>query len=76
MEPSNMPKLKKIQDIKTQIFICLAHSLVMWLTNVAESAEEKIIDVPTYPKYKIGGWIANAGSCKIGFKPNPSWGVG
>ena len=43
---------------------------------MAARAEEKIIDEPTYPKYKIGGWIAKAGSCKIGFKPNPSLGIG
>ena len=36
---------------------------------------EKIIDEPTYPKYRIGGWIAKAGSCKIGFRPNPSSGI-
>ena len=23
-----------------------------------------------------GGWIASAGSCKIGFKPKPSSGIG
>ena len=44
-------------------------------TNVA-SDDEKINEVPTYPTYKSGGWIANAGSCKIGFKPNPSSGTG
>ena len=43
---------------------------------MAARAEEKIIDEPTYPKYKIGGCIAKAGSCKIGFKPNPSLGIG
>ena len=43
---------------------------------MAESAEEKIIEEPTYPKYKIGGWTAKAGSCNIGFKPNPSFGAG
>ena len=46
------------------------------LRQVAAKAEEKIIDEPTYPKYKIGGWIAKAGSCKIGFNPKPSSGVG
>ena len=34
------------------------------------------MEVPTYPKYNIGGWIAKAGSCKIGFRPNPSLGTG
>ena len=43
---------------------------------MAARVEEKIIEDPTYPKYKIGGWIAKAGSCKIGFKPNPSLGIG
>ena len=46
----------------------------MLLANV--SVAEKIIDDPTYPKYRIGGCIANAGSCRIGFKPNPSFGTG
>ena len=27
-------------------------------------------------KYKTGGWIAKAGSCKIGFNPRPSVGIG
>ena len=26
--------------------------------------------------YSKGGWIANAGSCKIGLKPKPSGGTG
>ena len=26
--------------------------------------------------YKSGGWIAKAGSCKIGFKPIPSLAIG
>ena len=43
---------------------------------VAAKTDEKIIEEPTYPKYKIGGWIAKAGSCKIGFNPRPSAGVG
>ena len=43
---------------------------------MAERAEEKIIDEPTYPKYKIGGWIAKAGSWRIGFNHNPSLGEG
>ena len=43
---------------------------------MAASADEKIIDEPTYPQYKIGGWIANAGSCNIGFSPKPSSGLG
>ena len=56
--------------------MCFAHSFEIQFSVVAASAEEKIIDVPTYPKYKIGGWIARAGSCKIGFKPRPSFGIG
>ena len=31
----------------------------------------RIVD-PSLPKYIIGGCIANAGSCKIGFRPIPS----
>ena len=42
----------------------------------AANDDEKIIDVPTYPKYRIGGWIAKAGSWRIGFKPVPSFGIG
>ena len=42
----------------------------------AARADEKIIEDPTYPKYKTGGWIAKAGSCKIGLRPNPSFGTG
>ena len=53
-----------------------AHSLLIYFKDIAESDEEKIIEVPTYPKYKIGGWNAKAGSCNIGFKPNPSLGIG
>jgi hypothetical protein len=32
---------------------------------------EKAAEKPTYPIYKSGGWIAKAGSCRIGLKPNP-----
>ena len=56
--------------------MCDAHFLDTIFRQVAAKAEEKIIDEPTYPKYKIGGWIAKAGSCKIGFNPKPSSGVG
>ena len=54
----------------------LAQPLDIYPKDTAESVEEKIIDDPTYPKYKIGGWIANAGSCRIGLRPNPSPGTG
>ena len=54
----------------------MAHSFEIQFKEAAERTEEKIIDEPTYPKYKIGGWIANAGSCKIGLRPNPSSGIG
>ena len=43
---------------------------------MAAKDEENTNEVPTYPKYKIGGWMANAGSCKIGLSPRPSVGVG
>ena len=46
------------------------------MRQVAARADENIIDDPTYPKYKIGGWIAKAGSCSIGLRPKPSSGVG
>ena len=29
-----------------------------------------------HPIYKRGGWIAKAGSCKIGLRPSPSKGFG
>ena len=43
---------------------------------MAASDDEKIIDEPIYPKYKIGGWIASIGSWRIGFNPSPSFGIG
>ena len=43
---------------------------------VAAKTDEKIIEEPTYPKYKIGGCIASAGSWSIGFNPSPSDGTG
>ena len=33
--------------------------------------KEKVAENPTYPKYSKGGWIAKAGSCKMGLKPKP-----
>ena len=42
------------------------------LSVVAAKTDENIIDEPTYPKYKKGGWIANPKSCNIGLKPSPS----
>ena len=56
--------------------MCLAQSFEIKFKVVAARADEKIIDDPTYPKYKIGGWIASAGSWRIGFNPSPSFGVG
>ena len=56
--------------------MCDAHFLDTRFKLVAAKAEEKIIDDPTYPKYKIGGWITRAGSCSIGLRPNPSVGIG
>ena len=37
----------------------------------AANSKLKTKENPTYPKYKKGGWIANRGSCKIGFNPRP-----
>ena len=37
----------------------------------AANSKLKTKENPTYPKYKKGGWIANRGSCKIGFNPSP-----
>ena len=54
----------------------MAQLFVIKFSDVADNADEKIIDDPTYPKYKIGGCIAKAGSCNIGFNHNPSSGVG
>ena len=68
--------VKKIQEITIHFLICLAQILFTIPQTKAANDEEKIIDVPTYPKYKMGGWIAKAGSCKIGFKPVPSFGTG
>ena len=76
MEPNKIPNVKNIQDNKTHFFICVAHSLLILLSVAAASVDEKIIEDPTYPKYKIGGWIARAGSCSIGLRPSPSVGVG
>ena len=56
--------------------MCDAHFLDTRFKLVAANAEEKIIDDPTYPKYKIGGCITRAGSWSIGLRPNPSIGTG
>ena len=56
--------------------MCLAQILFTIPQTKAANDEEKIIEVPTQPRYKTGGCIANAGSCKIGFKPVPSFGIG
>ena len=56
--------------------MCDAHILLSILDIRAANEDEKIIDVPTQPKYKIGGCIANAGSWRIGFNPFPSFGTG
>jgi hypothetical protein len=47
--------LEKTQELNTHFFICDAHFLDTRFKLVAAKAEEKIIDDPTYPKYKIGG---------------------
>ena len=69
-------KVKKIHDKKIQILIDFAQVFETKFKIIAEREEEKIIDEPTYPKYKTGGCIARAGSCNIGFKPVPSFGIG
>ena len=46
------------------------------LLTSEDNEDENNIDVPTYPKYSMGGCIAKAGSCNIGFNPNPSLGIG
>ena len=71
-----MPIVRKIQEINDHFFMSVAQSLFTYLQVNAAKEDEKIIDDPTYPKYKIGGWIAKAGSCNIGFNPKPSFGVG
>ena len=76
MDPSKIPAVKKIHEKKVHCFICLAQILSTLPDINEDSDEEKIIDVLTYPKYKIGGWIAKIGSCKIGFKPRPLIGTG
>jgi hypothetical protein len=43
---------------------------------IAEILKEKAAEKPTYPIYNSGGWIAKAGSCNIGLKPNPFVGTG
>ena len=40
----------------------------------AAMAKLKVIERPTYPKYKNGGWKASPGSCRSGFKSCPSKG--
>jgi hypothetical protein len=39
--------------------------------RIAAMLKEKAAEKPTYPKYNSGGWMAMAGSCKMGLKPNP-----
>ena len=56
--------------------MCLAQVLEIYFKTEAARDDENIIEEPTYPKYKIGGWIAKAGSCNIGLRPNPSLGIG
>ena len=55
MDPNKIPIDKKIHETSTQFFICLAQVLFTEPDIKAASEEEKIIDVPTYPKYNIGG---------------------
>ena len=76
MDPNKIPRVRKIHEAKTHFLICNAQFFDIKPSIVADKADEKIIEEPTYPKYKIGGCIANAGSCNIGFNPNPSSGVG
>ena len=71
-----IPNVKKIHEIKLHFFKSFAQFLLTYPQTKAANDDEKIIEEPTYPKYKMGGWIAKAGSCKIGFNPNPSNGVG
>ena len=51
MDPSKIPKVKKIQETKTHFLICDAHIFVILLEQTAASAEEKIMEVPTSVSY-------------------------
>ena len=76
IDPNKIPRVKKIHELKAHFFIWDAHFFETIFKVVAAKTDEKIIDEPTYPKYKIGGWIAKAGSCNIGLSPSPSVGIG
>ena len=47
MDPSKIPKVKKVQETKTHFLICDAHIFVILLEQTAASAEEKIMEVQT-----------------------------
>ena len=54
----------------------MAQELETSSSNKAAIANEKGIVNPTYPNYNRGGWNASPGSCKTGFNPKPSSGIG
>ena len=47
MDPSKIPKVKKIQETKTHFLICAAQLVETIFKVVAAKADEKIIDEPT-----------------------------
>ena len=55
MDPNKIPRVKKIHEINTHFFMWDAHFFETIFKVVAAKTDEKIIDEPTYPKYKIGG---------------------
>ena len=71
-----IPIVKNIHEIKIQGRVTLAQSLSNFLLNKPANAKDQTIDNPTYPRYKNGGWNANPGSWRRGFKPTPSIGAG
>jgi hypothetical protein len=50
-----MPSVRNIHDANIHFFICFAQSELILLFIVAAKDEENTNEVPTYPKYKIGG---------------------
>ena len=50
MDPSKIPKVKNVQDIKTHFFISLAHKLFIFPFINPANDEENTIEVVTYPK--------------------------
>ena len=63
--------VRNIQAMIDHFWTISSHSISELPLIKKAIAHANGIPKPTYPKYKVGGWITKAGSCSTGFMSAP-----